>query len=64
MMLAHYQGGLLCGSLSKTVDTPVNGRPSLFRIDSVHQMETSLSHAMIVFSLTKDVAVINLKGIF
>jgi hypothetical protein len=21
------------------IDTPVNGRPSLFRIDSVHQME-------------------------
>jgi hypothetical protein len=27
------------------VDTRVNGRSSLFRIDSVHQMETSLSHA-------------------
>jgi hypothetical protein len=26
------------------VDTPVNGRPSLFRIFSVYQMETSLSH--------------------
>jgi hypothetical protein len=25
------------------IDTPVNGRPSLFGIDSVHQMETSLS---------------------
>jgi hypothetical protein len=23
------------------VDMPVNGRPSLFRIDSVHQIETS-----------------------
>jgi hypothetical protein len=28
---------------------PVNGRPSLFRIDSVHQMETSLSHALLVY---------------
>jgi hypothetical protein len=26
------------------VDTPVNGRPSFFWIDSVHLMETSLSH--------------------
>jgi hypothetical protein len=30
------------------VDTPVNGRPSLFRIDSVHQMET-LTHALLVY---------------
>jgi hypothetical protein len=29
--------------------TPVNGRPSLFRIDSVHQMATSLSHALLVY---------------
>jgi hypothetical protein len=28
----------------KFVDTPVNGRPSLFRIDSVHQMEISISY--------------------
>jgi hypothetical protein len=27
----------------KFVDTPLNGRPFLFRIDSVHQMEASLS---------------------
>jgi hypothetical protein len=33
----------------KFVDTPVNGRPSLFRIDSVHLMETSLSHALLVY---------------
>jgi hypothetical protein len=26
------------------VDTLVNGRPSLFRVDRVHQMEASLSH--------------------
>jgi hypothetical protein len=32
----------------KFVDTPVNGRPSLFRIDSVLQMETSLSHALLI----------------
>jgi hypothetical protein len=30
-------------------DTPVNGRPSLFRIDSVHQMLTSLSHGLLVY---------------
>jgi hypothetical protein len=33
-------------ALSQIVDTPVNGRPSLFGIDSVHQMETSLSHTL------------------
>jgi hypothetical protein len=27
----------------KFVDSPVNGHPSIFGIDSVHQMETSLS---------------------
>jgi hypothetical protein len=27
----------------KIVDTPVNGRPFLFCIDSVHQTETSLT---------------------
>jgi hypothetical protein len=31
------------------VDTPENGRLSLFRIDSVHLMETSLSHALLVY---------------
>jgi hypothetical protein len=31
------------------VDTPVNGRSYLFHIDSVHQMETSLSHASLVY---------------
>jgi hypothetical protein len=41
--------GSLCGSLSKIVDTPVNGRPSLFGIDSVHQMDTSLSQALLVY---------------
>jgi hypothetical protein len=33
----------------KNVDTPLNGRQTLFRIDSVHQMETSLSHALLVY---------------
>jgi hypothetical protein len=33
----------------KLDDTPINGRPSLFRIDSVYQMETSLSHALLVY---------------
>jgi hypothetical protein len=27
----------LCGFLSKIIDTPVNGRPSFFRIDSAHK---------------------------
>jgi hypothetical protein len=40
----------LCGSLSKNVDTPVNGRPSLFGIEGVHQMETSLSHAFLAIN--------------
>jgi hypothetical protein len=31
------------------IDTAVNSRQSLFRIDSVHQMETSLSHALLVY---------------
>jgi hypothetical protein len=30
----------------KFVDTSLNDRPSLFRIDSVHQMVTSLSHSV------------------
>jgi hypothetical protein len=33
----------------KFIDTPVNGN-SLFGIDSVHQMETSLSHALFVYT--------------
>jgi hypothetical protein len=33
----------------KIIDTPVNVRPFLFRIDSVHQMETSLSYALLVY---------------
>jgi hypothetical protein len=31
------------------IDTPVNGRPSLFRIDSVYQMKISLSHFLLVY---------------
>jgi hypothetical protein len=34
-------------TVSKIVDTPVN--PSLFGINSVYQMETSLSHALLVY---------------
>jgi hypothetical protein len=45
------RGGSLCGTLSKIINTPVNVRPSLFRIDSVHQMETSLSHALLVYQV-------------
>jgi hypothetical protein len=33
------------------VDKPVNGPLSLFRIDSIHQMEISLSHVLLVLSL-------------
>jgi hypothetical protein len=33
----------------KFVGTPVNGCPSLYRIDSVHQVETALSHALLVY---------------
>jgi hypothetical protein len=36
-------------ALSKIVDTLVKGRPPLFDIDSVHQMETSLSHTLMVY---------------
>jgi hypothetical protein len=43
-MACHYVA--LCQEL---VDTAVNGRPSLFRIYSVHQMETSPSHALLVY---------------
>jgi hypothetical protein len=39
----------LIGTLSKIIDMPVNGRPSLLLIDSVHQMKTSLSHALLVY---------------
>jgi hypothetical protein len=35
--------------IQEFVDTPVNGRLSLFRIDSVYQMETSLFHALLVY---------------
>jgi hypothetical protein len=34
---------------AKIVDTLVFGRPSLYDIDSVHQIETSLSHALLVY---------------
>jgi hypothetical protein len=44
------QGGSLCGTRSEIIDTPVNGRPSLFCIDSVHPMETSVSHSLLVVS--------------
>jgi hypothetical protein len=35
--------------LFEFVDTPGNGLLSLFGIDSVHQMETSLSHTLLVY---------------
>jgi hypothetical protein len=31
------------------IDTPVNGLPSLFRIDSVHPIVSSLSYALWVY---------------
>jgi hypothetical protein len=43
MILAPEQGGSLCGSWSKIVVTPVNGRPSLFDIDSVHHWRLLIS---------------------
>jgi carbohydrate-selective porin OprB len=42
--LSHY-----VALFQKFVSTPVNGRLSLFHIDSVHQMETSLFHALLVY---------------
>jgi hypothetical protein len=48
-MFKNDAGESQCGSMSKIVDTPVNGRPSLFGIDSVLQMETSLSHALLAY---------------
>jgi hypothetical protein len=42
------------------VDTPINGRPSLFRIDSVHQMATSLSTLCSSFN-TKSMGHTNIK---
>jgi hypothetical protein len=35
-----------CVAFSKIIDKPVNGRPSLFCIDCVLRIETSLSHAL------------------
>jgi hypothetical protein len=31
------------------IDTPANGLPSFFRIDSVHQIVSSFSHALWVY---------------
>jgi hypothetical protein len=31
------------------VDRPVNGRPSLFRIDNAHQVEIVLSHVLLAY---------------
>jgi hypothetical protein len=31
------------------IDTPTNNLPSLFHIDSVHQIASSLSHALWVY---------------
>jgi hypothetical protein len=45
-MLALYQVVVL---FQKFVDTPVNERPYLFRINSGHQIETSLFHALLVY---------------
>jgi hypothetical protein len=48
-MLAHRYACHYVALFQEFVDTPVNGCPSLFRIDSVHQMETTLSHALLVY---------------
>jgi hypothetical protein len=50
MMLARFSMGCHYVALfQEFVDTPVNGRLSLFHIDSVHQMETSRSQALLVY---------------
>jgi hypothetical protein len=41
------EAGHYVALFQKFVDTPVKGRPSLFHIGSVHQVETSLSHALL-----------------
>jgi hypothetical protein len=41
-MLVLYQSVSISGSISN-IDTPVSGLPSLFSIDSVHQIVSSLS---------------------
>jgi hypothetical protein len=43
-MACHY-----VAFFQEFVDTPANGLPSLFGIDSINQMETSLSHALLVY---------------
>jgi hypothetical protein len=43
----------------KILDTPVNDRPSLFGIDSIHWTETSLSHALLVYYYTKSMVQTN-----
>jgi hypothetical protein len=48
-MLTLYKACYYVVLFQEFVDTPVNGRPSLFRIDGVLQMETSLSHALLVY---------------
>jgi hypothetical protein len=48
MMLVLYQSGVISGSILN-IDTPANGLPSLFRIDSVHYIVISLSHALWVY---------------
>jgi hypothetical protein len=48
-MFAKDLGVLLRGTLSKIIDMPVKGRSSLFRSDSFYQMETSLSHALLIY---------------
>jgi hypothetical protein len=51
-MLALFRACHYVALFQEFVDTPVivnNGRPSLFLIDSIHQMETSLSHALLVY---------------
>jgi hypothetical protein len=48
-MLALKQAYHYVALFQKIFDTPVNGRPSLFCMDSVHQTDTSLSHALLVY---------------
>jgi hypothetical protein len=51
MLYKNYQAWSPGGFFLKIVDTLVNGVPSPFHIDRVHQVENSLSHALLVYYL-------------
>jgi hypothetical protein len=47
--LLYSKAGHYVALFQKFVDTPIYARPSIFRIDRVHQTETTLSHALLVY---------------